>query len=352
MIHIDGSYGEGGGQILRTSLVLSALLGESIEIINIRKGRAKPGLQPQHLTGVMAIQEISRGKLQGANLDSQVLNFHPGEIRGANYDFDVSRIKGSAGSTGLVFQTIALPLLFAKEGTNFTIKGGTHTQWSPSINYIQQVFFPMARRMNFRGEISLIRWGWYPIGGGSIEGRLEPVGHLKGLELKKRGNLVNLKVLSAVSNLPLSIAQRQRNQVCRRLKEKGVPSETEIVEPPALGAGTFVFILAQFEESMAGFSSLGQKGKPAERVADEAVDEFFQYYDSGAVLESYLADQLILYMALAQGKSCITTSRISNHLLTNIWVVEKFLPLKFKVEGELGNVGQVSVQGFGFNSGH
>jgi len=348
LILIDGSYGEGGGQILRTSLALSALLGKSVEIINIRKGRANPGLQPQHLTGVVAIQEISGGRLQGADLGSQKLRFYPGEIRGADYDFDVSRIKGSAGSTGLVFQTIAPPLLFAKKGVNFTIKGGPHTQWSPPIDYIQHVFLPIARRMGIRAEISLVKWGWYPVGGGLIEGKVEPVECLEGLELKKRGDLINVKILSAVSNLPLSIAQRQKDQAYRRLKGKGFLPEVEIIEPPALGTGTFVFILAQFEGSLAGFSSLGQRGKPAERVADEAVEEFFQYYDSGAALEGHLADQLILYMALARGKSSITTSRISSHLLTNIWVVEKFLPLKFNVEGELGGAGQISVQGFGF----
>ncbi|MEE8638049.1 MAG: RNA 3'-terminal phosphate cyclase [Candidatus Margulisiibacteriota bacterium] len=348
MIKIDGSYGEGGGQILRSTLTLSAILGKSVEIFNIRAGRKKPGLQPQHLTGVRAVAEICNGKLEGDDLLSQRIVLHPGKIQSGSYEFDVMKVKSSAGSTGMIFQQIAPVLAFGNKNSNVVLKGGTHTDWAPPIDYLQDIFLPTAAKMGFHASLDIERWGWFPIGQGIVKAKIQPVqGKLRAIELTDRGKLKRISGLSLVSRLPLSIAERERDKALQRLKDVGhwtLDIETKSV--PSLGTGNYFCLIAEFENSIAGFSSLGKIGKRAEKVADEAADQLIKYYKSKACIEKHLANQLILYMALAEGKS-LFSSEISNHVLTNIWVVEQFLPVKFVIKGKPGEVGSVSVKGLG-----
>jgi len=350
MIYIDGSYGEGGGQILRTSLALSAISGQPIEIDRIRAGRKKPGLMAQHLTGVEAIARICGGTVEGAELHSQKIIFRPGAIRAGQYEFDVAQVKASAGSTGMIFQTVAPPLSFAEQKSSLILKGGTHALWAPPIDYLSEVFLPTVRRMGFEARITTERWGWYPQGGGIVHAEVVPTTSLESIALEDRGALRAITGLSVVSNLPRSIAERQRNQALKRLRGKGFEAEIALLEAPSTGTGTFFFLLADFEHIVAGFSALGARGKRAERVADEAINELFAYLQTGDAVDPYLADQLILYMALARGRSSFATSQISRHLLTNVWVVEQFLPVKFQVEGRMGESGSVRVEGVGLLS--
>ena len=347
MLCIDGSYGEGGGQILRTSLALSAILRQPLQVDRIRSGRKKPGLMPQHLTGVQAIARISGGVVEGAELHSEKIVFHPGEIQAGEYEFDVARVKASAGSTGMIFQTIAPPLSFAEGKSSLVLKGGTHAHWAPPIDYLSAVFLPAVREMGFEARIATERWGWYPQGGGIVRAKIVPTTSSEGITLEDRGTLKGITGLSVVSNLPRSIAERQRNQALKRLREKGFEADISLIEAPSMGTGTFFFLLLEFERLVAGFSGLGARGKRAEKVADEAVNALFAYLETGDAVDPYLADQLILYMALAQGPSSFTTSEISRHLLTNVWVVEQFLPVKFQVQGRLGTPGRVRVEGIG-----
>jgi RNA 3'-terminal phosphate cyclase (ATP) len=337
MIEIDGSYGEGGGQILRSTLTLSAILGKPVEIFNIRVGRKKPGLQPQHLTGVRAVAEISGGKLEGDELLSQRLVFQPGKIQSGDYEFDVMKIKSSAGSTGMIFQQIAPVLAFGRGPSNVILKGGTHTEMAPPIDYLQEIFLPTVAKMGFQANLEIERWGWFPIGQGIVKANIQPVkGKLKAIELNERGKLKRIFGVSLVSRLPLSIAEREKDQALQRLKDIGLRTsdiELEAKEVPSLGTGNAFFLAAEFENSIAGFSSLGKIGKRAEKVAEEAVNEFVKFYKSNACIEKHLGDQLILYMALAEGESSFTVPEISSHILTNIWVMERFLPVKFKIEG-------------------
>jgi RNA 3'-terminal phosphate cyclase (ATP) len=189
-----------------------------------------------------------------------------------------------------------------------------------------------------------VRWGWYPIGGGIATADISPTQTVAPIVIKERGELERIECLSGVSNLPRSIAERQRDQVLRRLEGKGLSATCEIVEAPAVGKGTCVFLLARYQNVVAGFSALGARGKPAEKVADEAVNEFFAHHESGAAVDKHLADQLLIYLALAKEQSVFTTSEITQHLLTNIWVIEQFLPVKFEVEGELGQPGSVTMK--------
>jgi len=346
-LDIDGSAGEGGGQILRTSLVMSALLGKPIRISKIRTGRSKPGLQAQHLTCVNALVKITNAIVEGDSLGSQEILFIPKSINPGNYRFDVSDVKSSAGSVSLVLQAIFLPLAFAGKMSKVTLFGGTHVPWSPPTHYLQMVYFPIAEKMGAKADIQLKTWGWYPKGGGQVEVDIYPA-KLQSIDLFQRGNLKSIKGISAISNLPITIAQRQQEQALNILKSENLKATFDIIDAPSRGPGTAVLITIEFENSYAGFSSLGAKGKRAEDVAEEACKDCIDFIQSHKTVEHHLADQLVPLMALAKGHSCFTTSKISLHLLTNIQVAEQFLPIKFKISGKQDHPGEVSVDGIGF----
>ena len=346
MIVIDGSYGEGGGQVLRTSLTLSALTGKAVRIENIRARRPNPGLQAQHLTGVQAIARLCQAEVKGAELGSPVLTFAPRRPpQAGEYFLDVAEARkgGSAGSITLVFQTLFLPLAFASGSSRLTLRGGTHVAWSPPFHHLKHVYLPTVRRMGFEAEVEIKRWGWYPRGGGEMRATVKGMAgkRPRGLELMERGELVRLWGLSATSNLPSHIGRRQRRRAEELLRQRGFTPHIEVVNAPSVGPGTCLFLLAQFENVVAGFISLGERGKRAEQVAEEACREFFDYYDSGACVDKHLADQLVLPMALASAPSRFTTCQITRHLLTNVWVVEQFLEVRFEVEGGEGEPGTV-----------
>ena len=357
MIVIDGSYGEGGGQVLRTSLTLSALLKEPVRIENIRAKRPKPGLAAQHLTGVLAAARICDARLEGAELGSQTLTFVPrSPPRAGRYAFDVAEARkgGSAGATSLVFQTLLLPLALAEGTSRLVIKGGTHVAWSPPFHYLKHVYLPTLRRMGIEAEVEIERWGWYPIGGGEMRARIQGLGGkgfgltsdlypLTPIDLTERGPLKRLWGISATSNLPAHIGRRQKRRAEEFLRQLGFDPQIEIVDAPSPGQGTCVFLVAEYENAVAGFTSLGRRGKPAEKVVEEACRQFVEYHQSGACLEGHLADQLILPLALASGPSAFTTSRITQHLLTNVWVVKRFMDVKFEVEGEEREIGRVKI---------
>jgi RNA 3'-terminal phosphate cyclase (ATP) len=339
-VTIDGRYGEGGGQILRSALTLSALSGLPVYIDHIRSNRKRPGLRPQHLIAVNALAEITGAAVSGAGIDSTELLFEPKGVRGGHYRFHI----GTAGSTGLVLQAMIPALLFGNAPSYIQITGGTHVPWSPSFHYLYNVFLPALQRMGGDVNLEILRWGWHPKGGGKVEASVQPAQGLRAITILHRGNLLGLHVLSAVSNLPLHIAERQRDQALTRLRRFRPASQTSIEQAPSPGQGTILFVAAQFEGSTAGFSSLGKRGKRAEAVADDACRDFTAFLDSPGAIDLHLADQLVLYMALARGRSSFVTERITDHLLTNIWVIERFLPVSFDIER---NTGWVEVEGIG-----
>lgn len=348
MITIDGSYGEGGGQILRTSLTLAAVTGKPLKMVNIRAGRKKPGLAAQHLTAVLAAAAVCDAHLEGAQLGSQTLTFVPqSSLQARSYSWDVAAARrgGSAGSTSLILQTVLLPLALAEGRSKVTVKGGTHVPWSPPYHFLEKVYLPTLARLGVEARAEIERWGWYPIGRGSVKAQIKEAASrplLKAIDLNERGEFLRLSGLSALSNLPKHIAQRQRDRALELLRGEGFEPDIRMEEGKSSGRGTMVFLWAEFENGVAGFTALGAPGKPAEKVAEEACQAFLEYYESGAALDKHLADQLILPLALADGHSAFTTCQITQHLITNIWVVEQFMDIGYQVEGSEGERGRVS----------
>jgi RNA 3'-terminal phosphate cyclase (ATP) len=350
VLTIDGSYGEGGGQVLRTSLALSAITGTPIRVTNIRAGRRRPGLAPQHLTGVRAAARVCNADVTGAQLKSQELTFAPGSPPVADrYTFDVAQVAkgGSAGSVSLVLQAVLLPLSLASGTSELTLRGGTHVAWSPPFDYLKRVYLPALARMGVRAKVRLVRWGWYPIGCGEVQAKVEPVpggrAALVGLDLRQRGNLLRARGISAVSNLPKHIRQRQARAAQHLLRSHGVNVRMDEIDARSKGTGTAVFVWADFEHVTAGFTSLGKRGKPAEQVAEEAGLDLLDYRDKGAAADRFLADQLILPAALASSATILATGQITQHLLTNAWVVEQFGIAQVEITGQEGFPGQVTI---------
>jgi len=342
-IQIDGRHGEGGGQIFRTALTLSSICHIPLYIHHIRGNRKKPGLRPQHLIALHSLATITKAKVQGATIDSHELIFEPGKIHEGNYSFHI----GTAGSTGLVLQALIPVLLVGKNSSQIRITGGTHVPWSPSFHYLKTVFLPALKTMGANVTIEIDKWGWYPKGGGTIRAVIKNTKDLTPIHLFNRGTLRYLHILSAVSNLPLSIAERQQDQSVKRLEHLGLNPTTSIENAPSSGQGTVLFLHAQCEGGGGGFTALGKKGKRAEEIANEACNECIKFLHSRGVIDIHLADQLVLYMALAEGRSILIPERITEHLLTNIWVIEQFLPVTFDIEKETG---KIEVDGIGFKS--
>ncbi len=340
MLVIDGAYGEGGGQILRSALSLSALLGWPIRLEKIRARRRQPGLRPQHLTAVRAVAQICDAELEGDALDSRVLSFLPRRPpQSGHYHFDVSDAAkgGSAGAVSLIVQAVLLPLALAAGDSVLTLEGGTHVAWSPPIHYLQQVFLPTLAHLGVQATIKVERWGWYPQGGGQVTCRVEGLDALptdvplSPLCLMERGGFRRITGFSATSNLPAHIGQRQRDRAVKLLRSNGFKPEIEIVDAPSPGPGTCVFLRAEFRQAVAGFTGYGRLRKPAEKVAEEAARAFLAYQRSGGAVDRYLADQLILPLALASGASHFTTGKVTDHLHTNAWLVEQFLPVRVEI---------------------
>ena len=341
MLTIDGSFGEGGGQILRSSLTLSLLTGTAFEIERIRAGRKQSGLRPQHLRAVAAAATISSARVEGAEIGSQRLRFEPGKIKPGRYYFKI----GTAGSTSLVLHTVHLPLALAEGRSVVEIAGGTHVPFSPTFDYLSEQWLWALRLMDLSAQLTLERAGFYPKGGGAIRAEILPQAGrpIRPMMLTYRGSLVEVTGTSAVANLPASVGERQTRRAARRLAGAGIANRIETVSLPAVGKCTAVCLVARFAHTQACHTALGAPGKPAERVADEAADAFFAHLETRACLDRYLADQVLLPLALAEGPSAFTTSRVTDHLRTNAEVIRQFLPARIEIEPRPDGSGLVQV---------
>ena len=339
MIQIDGSFGEGGGQILRSSLTLSIITQRPFKISDIRANRKKPGLKPQHLKCVQAAAAISNAEISDIDIGSQTLTFKPKELIPGEYRFDI----GTAGSTSLVLQTIYLPLALANQISRVVIMGGTHVPWSPVHHYLAFQWLNYLKKIGFNIYLKFVRAGFFPKGDGKIIAEISAPNQFSSLELMERGALLKIRGLSAVANLDITVAQRQKNQIEKRLKKLDYRYRIKVDQMRSKWKNTMVLLLAEFENGSGCFTSLGAIGKRAETVADEAVNQLLGFLNSYGCIDKYLADQLILPLAIIQQKSIIHTTQVTEHLLTNIEVVKKFLDVEIKVEGEFGEEGIIEI---------
>ena len=327
MIYIDGSYGEGGGQVLRTSLSLATITGQPIRIERIRAGRKKPGLAAQHLTGVRAAAAICNAQVQGDELGSTNLEFTPSySVQAGKYTFDVSdaREGRSAGAVTLVLQTILLPLALARGDSQIILRGGTHVAYSPSLSYIEQVYLPILKRMGVQAEVRLHRWGWYPQGGGEVELHVSGGSTLTSINLLERGQLQEVRGLAVVTQLPSHIPQRMASRAENLLHEAHLKATVRPLRERGVAPGAGIFLTAEYEDSLAGFGALGRLGLPADKVAEIACQELLNFHKTNAPVEEHLADQLLLPAALGSETSQYRVAEISTHLTTNAWVIHQF----------------------------
>jgi RNA 3'-terminal phosphate cyclase (ATP) len=339
LLEIDGSFGEGGGQVLRTSLALSLLTGRPFRLYNIRAGRSKPGLQPQHLTSVEAAATIGHAKRRGAARGSSDLVFEPGEVTAGNYRFDI----GTAGATGLVLQTLYLPLALRGGGpSHLTLIGGTHVSTSPCFHFLDTTWRRYLKLLHLRLSMEMIRPGFYPRGGGQVEVNIQPADRLVGLHARERGP-IHLSGFSAVGGLPDHIMHRQARRARVRLEQHGLHADISEHKWHG-GSGTVVAIVVHTTPAPVLFFSLGAPGKPAERVADEAVDQVIAYVRAApAAVDAHSADQLVLPLALAEGPSEYAVAAVTPHLTTNIAVIRRFLEREIVCEGQEGTPGVVRI---------
>lgn len=325
MLEIDGSMGEGGGQILRTSLSLSLHLQRPFHLTNIRASRSKPGLQRQHLAAVQAAARIGRAEVEGAELNATDLRFKPHDLVAGDYRFDI----GSAGSTTLLLQALLLPLALADLPSRLTLVGGTHNPMAPTVEFLQQAYLPLLAKMGAKVKLSLRRHGFYPAGGGEIDVHITPVSHLTPLHLMERGNIREIRAVSLLSRLPEHIAKRELKVVAEALELPAQALQVELTEL-AYCPGNAVQIVVECEACTELFSAIGQRGVPAEVVADGVVHQVQRYLAAEVPVGQYLADQLLLPLALAGGGSFITLAP-DRHTPTNIAVIERFLPCSIRM---------------------
>jgi RNA 3'-terminal phosphate cyclase (ATP) len=339
MIHIDGAMGEGGGQVLRSCLSLSLATAQPFEISNIRHRRKKPGLRAQHLAAVELAAKIGLADIEGAELNSTSLLFSPKTIKPGKY---TCRIE-TAGSTSLVLQTIYLPLCFCRKASSLTISGGTHAPYAPSYDYLKFHWAHYLELIGIQLDLELERAGFFPQGGGLIHAIINPAKTISTITFMERGSLRQIRGFSSVANLNRRIAERQRQQVVRRLGHKYPLNDIRIVQLQSKFKGTTVILVCEFEHTQCCYFSLGAPGKPAEKVANEVCDQVELLIDSLACLDEFISDQLLLPLAFAKSQSTYSTVKVTKHILTNAKVIQNFLPTEINITGDIGLPGTIKI---------
>lgn len=351
MIEIDGSYGEGGGQLVRTAVALSAVTGKAIKVTNIRKNRPNPGLKQQHLKALETAARICGARVSGLSPGSSELFFAPVEIKGGKYDIDI----GTAGSITLLLQCIMPALPFAEERVELTVRGGTDVAWSPTIDYFQHVTLRALGELGYAGSVTLKERGYYPRGGGKVSAVFEPC-KLHGFHFRKKEEGIKawenrtveggkqreqdqkvqdqegeITGISHASNLPAHVPARQAEAAESFILEAGYSTRIDVRSYELLSTGSGITLWTKY----CGGSALGKRGLLAEKVGRQAAEEIITELRTEAAVDVHLADQLIPYMALA-GNSSYTVRELTPHTTTNIWITEQFLGVKFRIDEKEG----------------
>ena len=336
MITIDGSMGEGGGQVLRTSLAMSMLTGQPFRIEKIRAGRDKPGLLRQHLTAVRAAKEVCGAEVVGDAIGSRELSFSPGKVVGGHYEFAV----GTAGSATLVLQTILPALLTAETSSSLLLEGGTHNPWAPPFDFLQRAFLPLVNRMGPTVTAELDRHGFYPAGGGRFRVAIAPVTELAPLVLLERGEIRERRATAILSQLPMDVALRELKTIGRKLGLEVDPPDIVFVKDP-VGPGNVVLVEIESEQVTEVFTGFGQLKVRAETVADKVAREVRRYLAAGVPVGEHLADQLLVPLVAAGGK--FRTVAPSRHTTTNIEVIRQFVDAEIACRQMDANAWEVEV---------
>ncbi|MGC8812458.1 MAG: RNA 3'-terminal phosphate cyclase [Candidatus Aenigmatarchaeota archaeon] len=344
MILIDGSTGEAGGQILRTSIALSSLLLKPVKVFNIRKGRAKPGLMAQHLTGVKIAGEFCKAEIKGLKIGSTELEFVPKSFEIEDKKIDI----GTAGQISLLLQTLTPLLIFGKKEVSLEISGGTAGLGAPTVHYMKNILFPVLSKLGVKTpELEVEKEGFYPKGGGKVKVRFYPVEKLESVKLVERGKVKSVKGISVAGSLPKHVAERQANSAVKILKDYGYGDVQILAQTVStFSPGTSITLWAECENSVIGSDNIGKKGIKAEKIGEECAKELLASLESKAALDKYLADQILVFLALAGSESCVSVEKVTQHCVTNIKIIEQMLNVKFNVEESFPP--RISVKGIGW----
>lgn len=353
MIEIDGSYGEGGGQILRTSISLSALTLRPVRVTNIRANRPQPGLKKQHLGGVELTARLVNANVDGLKVGSTEVEFQPKERSGGEFVLDV----GTAGSISLLLQAALLPATLAPNPVTFKLRGGTDVNWSPPIDYLREVFVRVLAKLGPSIEIRQIRRGHYPRGGGEVVCRVAPVQHLKNIKSVHFDKVKEISGISHCVRLPEHIAARQAASATDILQERlGIKAVIRTESYPknndphlSPGSGIVIWAIAE-NSSVLGADGLGEKGERAELVGTKAALRLVDELSTGKAIDSHLCDMIVPYLAVAEGVSEVGVTEITSHLMTNVWTIKKILGTKIEIDGDIGDSGIMRVFGQGLLS--
>ena len=354
MISIPGDILEGGGQILRISVALSSISGKPLKIFNIRANRSPPGLRGQHLNAVKAVAMLVNAQVEGLKLGSTAISFLPHNIKGGSFNVDV----GTAGSSNLVLQALMPVAPFAPSNVSVGIRGGTNNPKAPPTDYIQMVLLPTIAKMGFKGSVNLLRRGFFPKGQGIIKSEFRPVKRLMPIQLTSSAEVKRLFGLSYSSKLPSHIVERMAKSAETTLSKKSFKNmniDLEVLQSNnskcAVDSGCGIILLAELTSgSILCANSIGKIGKPAEKVGEDAATDLLKQLNSGAPVDKYLADQIIVYMSLADGISKIRTTELTLHTLTCIEISKRVLGTNFSIEGELGNQATITCKGIGLEN--
>ena len=354
-IEIDGSHGEGGGQILRTVVSLSALTGKPIRVKNIRANRPKPGLKMQHLVGIKAVRDLSNGKADGLRLGSSEVTFEPGELRGGNFSLNIQ----TAGSITLLLQSVMPLLPFVPTPISARVQGGTDVNWSPPLNYTTRVLLPQLEKMGYKANIKLIKRGYFPEGGGVLTGKSTPVKHLKPLELTSFEEVDYVGGMSHCLNYPREVAEEMASAAKAILRDNNldmidieIDSQTGVTAP-SKGAGLDLWAVTEDGAIIGSSALMEKKQQSGQEIGEKAATTLLAYLKSKTPVDPHLQDQLLIYMALAKGESHYLTGELTDHSTTTMWAIEQLLPVKFKVSPEERDgvkMNLVSVEGVGFKN--
>lgn len=335
-MEIDGSYGEGGGQILRNAVALSTLTKKSVKITNIRANRPNPGIKPQHYVSIKSIQELCNAEITGLEIGSSTLTFMPRDFKSGKYKFDI----GTAGSITLVFQVCILASLKSEAPITIQLTGGSDVRWSPSWDYFEHIFLPLLKKMGLSVKAQLIRRGYYPKGGGEAELTIDPCNVLYPLRADSNQGFNEVNGVIHFANLPDHISTRMKHATIKMLLKRNLKTSLKIEKATSLSPGTGITLWTQCKESFLGSTFLGEKGVPSEKVGENAAMELINEIDSGATLDVHAFDQLLPYMTVARdnGSSSCIVRGVSSHAQTNMWLLKQFFDVEFELTQTDDNV--------------